>query len=268
MEPETQKNPDLLANQAMRLIDALEAELEQGNVAAWTPVLERLETIFNKYSDTVIRGRRPSPIDLPTKSIDDTYDELQSKLIVVRQAVARGIATEKQLEQQIMKNKEQVATWRGRESTAVTHTNSELALAAQQRHEEYAKAGAELEEQFNKQRESNLKLRARLTEFENLVQIAYSKRMILTSRHAAAEASIDVVQILKDLDPNDMLSAFDQYEKLVEDCEKKVTSSLSDMQAKIGVENPSWAEIAAILERTLEIMQKLQHTIQNQTAEK
>ncbi len=268
MQPEAQNNPDLLANQAMRLLDTFEAELEQGNTASWTPVLERLETIFAKYGSTFIGGRRQSPIELPTESIDDTYEELQSKLFFVRQALARGIASEKHLEQQLAKNKEHVATWRDRESTAVAKENSELTLTAQHRHKEYAKAGAKLEEHLEEQRKSNLAVRARLTEFENFVQSAYTKKLILASRHAAAEASMNVIEAMKDLDSSDILSALDDYEKLVEDCELEVASSLPDLQTKSVVPNSSWTKLARILERNISIMQKLQETIQNQNPEK
>jgi Phage shock protein A (IM30), suppresses sigma54-dependent transcription len=66
----------------------------------------------------------------PQIMLEQTYQDLQSNLIQVRQAVAQAIATEKQLEQQLQKNKEQAETWHNRAAMAVQQNNDDLAKAS------------------------------------------------------------------------------------------------------------------------------------------
>src|SRR5271170_1910083 len=89
----------------------------------------------------------------PQLMLEQTYQDLQSNLIQVRQAVAQAIATEKQLEQQLKKNQEQATTWQNRASLAVQQNNDDLARQALQRKQQYTQAAAELEQQLKTQRE-------------------------------------------------------------------------------------------------------------------
>src|SRR5271166_1732803 len=115
-------------------------------------------------------------VEDPEMMLEQTYTDLQSNLIQVRQAVAQAIATEKQLEQQLQKNKDQGATWQNRAAMAVQQGNDDLAKQALQRRQQYVQAANDLEAQLKQQKESTATLRQRLTDLEAEVQKAYTKK--------------------------------------------------------------------------------------------
>src|SRR5277367_992415 len=95
----------------------------------------------------------------PQLMLEQTYQDLQNNLIQVRQAVAQAIATEKQLEQTLQKNKDQAETWQNRAAMAVQQNNDDLAKQALQRRTQYTQAATELEVQLKQQRETTSRLR-------------------------------------------------------------------------------------------------------------
>ncbi len=262
-QAEQQTNPDLLSAKALLLIDAFEAELQQGHVAEWMPVMERLESIFGKYAGEISGSRQQASTELPKSEVDDTYEQLQSKLIKIRDATAHAIATEKQLEQQLQKNKDQAATWQDREAMALKQRNPELAEQANQRSIQYVQAAGDLHEQLTEQKQTTQELRRRLTEFENIVQRAYTRKQTLIARHTVAEALLAASDILREIDEG--VSTFDKYETLVENCEAKAASSGILGQANTGASSYSLTDFAVVLEGTIEAMQKLQRIIETQS---
>src|SRR4030088_12641 len=122
-------------------------------------MFDRLANLFRAMFNAVL-GRMEDPQIM----LEQTYQDLQNNLIQVRQAVAEAIATEKQLEQQLQKNKDQAATWQNRAQLAVQQSNDDLARQALQRKQQYAQAASELETQLKSQKEATANLRQRLTE--------------------------------------------------------------------------------------------------------
>src|ERR1700732_993630 len=124
-------------------------------------MFDRLANLFRAMFNAVL-GRMEDPQIM----LEQTYQELQSNLIQVRQAVAQAIATEKQLEAQLQKNKDQAATWQNRAAMAVQQGNDDLARQALQRKQQYSQAATDLEGQLHTQKESTAQLRQRLTDLE------------------------------------------------------------------------------------------------------
>src|ERR1700733_7503324 len=148
-------------------------------------MFDRLANLFKAMVNAVM-GR----MEDPAMMLEQTYQDLQSNLIQVRQAVAQAIATEKQLEQTLSKNKDQAATWQNRAAMAVQQKNDELARQALQRQQQNAQAAADLEVQLKQQKEATSKLRQRLTELENELQKAQTKKQMLIARDKAAKATM------------------------------------------------------------------------------
>lgn len=156
--------------------------------------------------------------------LESAYMELQSNLIQVRQAVASAIANEKQLEQQLQKNKDQVATWVNRAEMAVQQNNEDLANQARQRGEQYAEAARELEEQLNFQKEATAGMRSRLVQLEAGVQKAWTKKQVLVAREKAAEATRRANELLSKTTASGALSVIDRMEQLVLEREAKAAA--------------------------------------------
>jgi phage shock protein A len=160
----------------------------------------------------------------PEMMLEQTYQDLQNNLIQVRQAVAQAIATEKQLENQLTKNKDQAATWHNRATMAVQQGNDDLARQALQRKQQYASAAADLEAQLKQQKEATNTLRQRLTELEGEVQKAYTKKQVLIARDKAAQATSKANEILSRSSADGALSVMEKMEQKVLERESKAAA--------------------------------------------
>src|ERR1700733_910456 len=173
-------------------------------------MFERLANLF-KAMVNALMGR----MEDPAMMLEQTYQDLQSNLIQVRQAVAQAIATEKQLEQQLQKNKDQAATWQNRAAMAVQQGNDDLAKQALQRRQQYVQAANDLETQLKSQRDSTVNLRQRLTDLEAEVQKAYTKKQVLIARDKAAQATSKANEILSKTPPSGAMSVIEKMERKV-----------------------------------------------------
>jgi phage shock protein A len=169
-------------------------------------------------------GRLMGRFEDPEMMLEQTYQEAQSNLIQVRQAVAQAIATEKQLEQQLQKNKDQAATWQNRAAMAVQQSNDDLARQALQRKQQYAQAAGDLEGQLKQQKDATQTLRGRLTELEGEVQKLYTKKQVLIARDKAATATTRANQIISKTTTNGALSIVERMEQKVSEKESKAAA--------------------------------------------
>lgn len=179
-------------------------------------MFQRLASLFKAFMNSLM-----GKMEDPEMMLEQTYQDLQANLIQVRQAVAQAIATEKQLEQQLQKNKDQAATWHNRATMAVQQSNDELARQALQRKQQYTQAVADLEGQLKAQREATISLRARLTELEGEVQKAYTKKQVLIARDKAAQATTKANEILSKSTANGAMSVMEKMEQKVLERESK-----------------------------------------------
>jgi phage shock protein A len=224
------KEPETLARQAMQLIERAEREILEGDGHAWMAVLQRLETTIGELmkdpaSPSAANSNRD--VDGPAMELEQIYNDLQSQLIQVRQAVAQAIATEKQVEQQLHKNKDQAETWLNRAKMAEQQSNNDLAKQAYQRMEQYKQAATELELQLTNQKDSVNILRQKLTEFEGKVQQAYVRKQAIMSRHKTAQALIIANGLIDKLNADEVLSKITEIEKSVAESEAVASKSAS-----------------------------------------
>ncbi len=186
-------------------------------------MFERLSQLFRAFCNAVL-GR----MEDPSIMLEQTYQDLQNNLIQVRQAVAQAIATEKQLEQTLQKNKDQAETWQNRAAMAVQQGNDELAKQALQRKTQYAQAATDLEVQLKSQRETVMKLRQQLTDLEAEVQKAYTKKQVLIARDKAAQATSKANEILSKTSSSGAMSVIEKMETKVQEREARA-AALSDL---------------------------------------
>lgn len=160
-------------------------------------------------------------VEDPAMMLEQSYNELQSNVISVRQAVAQAIATEKQLERELQKNKDQAATWQNRAAMAVQQNSDDLARQALQRRTQYSQAAADLEVQLKTQKEATNGLRSRLGELESELQKANTKKSVLIARDKAAKATIKANEILSKTNSSGALSMMERMESKVQEKEAK-----------------------------------------------
>lgn len=182
-------------------------------------MFERLGNLFRAMFNAIL-----GKMEDPQIMLEQTYQDLQSNLIQVRQAVALAIATEKQLEQQLQKNKDQAETWQNRAAMAVQQGNDDLAKQALQRRQQYVQAATDLETQLKSQRESTVTLRQRLTDLEAEVQKAYTKKQVLIARDKAAQATSKANEILSKTTSSGAMSVIEKMETKVQEREAKAAA--------------------------------------------
>lgn len=182
-------------------------------------MFQRIATLFKAMVNNIL-GKMEDPQML----LEQTYQDLQQNLIQVRQAVAQAIATEKQIEQQLQKNKDQAATWQNRASMAVQQNNDDLARQALQRKQQYAQAASDFETQLKAQKQTTAGLRQRLTELENEVQKYSTKKAVLIARDKAAQATSKANEILSKTSTTGALSIMDRMEEKVGEKEARAAA--------------------------------------------
>lgn len=182
--------------------------------------------MFSRFMSLVraMFGRVMGQLEDPEMMLEQKYQELQSNLIQVRQAVAQAIATEKQLEQSLQKNRDQAATWENRARMAVQQNNDDLARQALQRKTQYSQAAADLEAQLNQQREHTAQLRERLTSLEGEVQKTYTKKQVLIARDKAAQATTRANEIMAKTTSSGAMSVIERMEQKVVEREAKAAA--------------------------------------------
>ncbi|HMP50069.1 MAG TPA: PspA/IM30 family protein [Candidatus Melainabacteria bacterium] len=182
-------------------------------------MFQRIATLFKAMVNNIL-GKMEDPQML----LEQTYQDLQQNLIQVRQAVAQAIATEKQIEQQLQKNKDQAATWQNRAAMAVQQGNDDLARQALQRKQQYSQAATDFETQLKAQKEVTTSLRQRLTELENEVQKYNTKKQVLIARDKAAQATSKANEILSKTSTSGALSIMDRMEEKVGEKEARAAA--------------------------------------------
>lgn len=263
-EQPKQAAPNLLASKAMQLIDALEAELQQGHLPAWMAVGERLQSIFQAHAaeGNLVSDATSNEVQTHQTDIERTYSELLSKLIALRQATAQAIATEKQLKRQMTKNKELADTWQIRAELADKQKNPELAEEANKRRVQYVQASVELEGLLKQQEEATRTLRDKVNELENLVQRADTKKQLLIARHQAAEATLRAIEIMAKFNTDEAESSINRYEKIVTDLEAQIEPDFHDGLANaIPFPQQFLADTVATLQQAIEAIQRLEQVV-------
>ncbi len=190
-------------------------------------MFQRMVTVFKAMINGLL-----GKVEDPQMMLEQAYQDLQSNLIQVRQAVAQAIATEKQLEQQLKKNQEQVEVWQNRAGMAVQQGNDDLARQALQRKQQYAQAVKDLETQLEAQREITAGLRRRLSELEAEAQKTYTKKQVLIARDKAAQATSKANEILSKTNAQSAGSIMERMELKVQENEAKAQA-----MAELGRDN-------------------------------
>ncbi len=179
-------------------------------------MFQRMFVVFKAMVNSLL-----GKVEDPQMMLEQAYQDLQSNLIQVRQAVAQAIATEKQLEQQLKKNVEQVDVWQTRAGMAVQQGNDDLARQALQRKQQYASAVKDLETQLHAQKEITAGLRRRLAELEAEASKTYTKKQVLIARDKAAQATSKANEILSKTNSQGASSIMERMELKVQENEAK-----------------------------------------------
>ncbi len=241
--------PETLSNQAKRLLDWVEQKF-----CEW---IQRLRDLLIGKSDESADEMHCNSKKLDLE-LEKVYDDLQSSLIKVREAVAKAIATERQLESQLQKNRAQSETWLQRAETATQQGNPDLHNQAIHRMNQYKQAAHELEQQLVLHKEAITVLRQKLTDLESNVQKAYTQKQVLISRKAAAQTAINANRIMDAINTDAAFSAFKSFEQEVIELEAQAAKGSASVSEGVFDYRKSLKEAIENLQQTTEAVVKLE----------
>lgn len=251
--------------------EKFDTEIFMGAAETFEQFVKRIEEL-NAQIDTknklLLISQNPSDeksneiLDDPLMMLEQAYQDLQSHLIQVRQAVAQAIATEKQLESQVKKNEEQVDVWQSRVDMAKQQKNEDLAIQAEARQKQYVIAVAELSEQLIQQRSVTKEFRQRLSELETEATKTYAKKQTLIARSRLAESSITANDLLEKIAGSDVQSIFEQVEQKIKEREAVASSypKLYTSDQPLNYEDVLQQSIRA-MDNSTEIIQRMEQLI-------
>jgi phage shock protein A len=203
----------------------------------------------------------------PQSELEQAYQDTQNSLVEMRLATATAIATEKQLEQQEQKNRDQAQTWQHRADMATGQGNEGLAEQARQRKQQYVQAAADIKDQILIHHAATNQLREKLTETEGMVQRLYTKKQVLIARHKSATAALRANKAYSNFRVEKTLANLEELEKKVAALEREILENPIELPEELDSDK-LLVQVTRALERAMKVLQRLEQEAQSRSPEK
>jgi phage shock protein A len=170
-------------------------------------IFSRLRTLIaSNVNDLIGKAEKPE------KMLNQLIIEMNEQLIESKKAVAMAIADEKKLEREKDNQYAQAKDWERKAMLAVTNGKDDLAKEALLRKQEYDKAAAEYQKQWEAQKASVDQLKESLRELQNKIEEAQRKKNLLIARAKRAEAQQKIQDTISTVSGN--RSAFEAFDRM------------------------------------------------------
>jgi phage shock protein A len=156
-----------------------------------------------------------SKAENPEKILDQVVIDMQEDLLQLRQAVAGAIASQTRTEQQYSQNQAQATSWQQRAQLALQKGDESLAREALARKKTFVDASNTLKAQLDQQSSNVDTLKRSLIGLEGKISEAKTKKEMLKSRAAAAEAQERLQASVSKLGTSGAMAAFERMEEKV-----------------------------------------------------
>ena len=170
-------------------------------------IFSRLKTLVSSNVNDMI-----SKAEKPEKMLNQLLIEMNEQLIESKKAVALAIADEKKLEREKINQESLAQEWERKAMLAVQASKDDLAKEALLRKQEYDKAAAEYQKQWQSQKTSVDQLKESLRELQNKIEEAQRKKNLLIARAKRAEAQQKIQNTISSVSGN--RSAFDAFDRM------------------------------------------------------
>jgi len=162
----------------------------------------------------------------PAKMLDQILLEMQENLREVKIQVARAIADEKRLRQQLDQNKAQAQNWESKAVLALQKGDEELAREALKRKKSYSDIAASVEQQWKDQNDVATKLKDSLRALESKIDEARRKKEVLIARQKRAEAQKKIQEVMAGMADTSAFDNFARMERRVEEIEAQAAAAV------------------------------------------
>ncbi|GER51336.1 ATP binding protein [Striga asiatica] len=173
-------------------------------------LFDRFARVVKSYANALI-----STFEDPEKILDQAVLEMNEDLIKLRQATARVLASQKQLENRYKAAQQASEDWYRRAQLALGKGDEDLAREALTRRKSYSDNANAMKTQIDQQKAvvDNLVNNTRL--LESKIQEAKSKKDTLKARAQSAKTATKVNEMLGNVNTSSSLSAFEKMEEKV-----------------------------------------------------
>lgn len=184
--------------------------------------------IFGRMSD-ILKANINELIDKaedPAKLMDQMIREMQESLREAKIEVAKAIADEKRLEQQVKQNQVQAQNWESKAMLALKKGEENLATEALKQKKSYDQLVTSVQPQWEQQNQLSSKLKDSLRALESKIDEARRKKEILTARQKRAEAQKKVQEVMTGLNDRSAFATFERMEKKVMEIEAQADAAV------------------------------------------
>ena len=185
--------------------------------------------IFGRVSD-ILKANVNELIDKaedPAKMMDQMIREMQEKLREAKIEVARAIADEKRLQQQVKQNQSQSKNWESKAMLALKKGDERLATEALKQKKTYDQLVTSIQPQWEQQNTLSSKLKDSLRALESKIDEARRKKEILVARQKRAEAQKKIHDVMSGMNDRSAFATFDRMEQKVMEIEAQADAAVS-----------------------------------------
>lgn len=214
-------------------------------------LFNRLNDIFNANFNDLL-----DKMEDPERMIKQVIREMEENLSQAKEGVIDAVASEKQLEKELKKQKAQATVWMKKAETALKSEREDLARSALLRKREIDSIIDSLEPAWIRAKETSVRLRQQLQTLETRLEEARHKRTALLARQQAVEARQQMDKTLHRVNSGlDAQVRFDRMEDKVSALESRLeaeaelnrgTTALDQALADLEVEQDVDDELAAL----------------------
>ncbi len=211
--------------------------------------------IFGRISD-IVKSNVNELIDKaedPAKMMDQMIRDMQEQLREAKIEVAKAIADEKRMEQQLKQNQSQSKNWESKAMLALKKGDERLATEALKQKKTYEQLASSIQPQWEQQNALSSKLKDSLRALESKIDEARRKKDILLARQKRAEAQQKIHDVMTGMNDRSAFANFDRMEKKVMEIEAHAdaaveleTTSLDDEFKALEVGSGVDDELAAL----------------------
>ena len=184
--------------------------------------------IFSRMSD-IFKANINDLIDKsedPQKLMDQMVREMQDQLQEAKIQVAKAIADEKRLQQQLKQNELQSQNWESKAMLALKKGDENLAKEALKQKKSYDGLVDSVKTQWEEQNGLSSKLKDNLRALEAKIDEARRKKEILIARQKRAEAQKKIHDVMTGLSDKSAFANFERMERKVMELEAQADAAV------------------------------------------
>ncbi|MEH1815302.1 PspA/IM30 family protein [Nostoc sp.] len=151
----------------------------------------------------------------PEKMLEQAILEMQEDLVQLRQGVAQTIAAQKRSEKQYNDAQNEINKWQRNAQLALQKGDENLARQALERKKTYTDTSAALKASLDTQSTQVETLKRNLIQLESKISEAKTKKEMLKARITTAKAQEQLQGMVRGMNTNSAMSAFERMEEKV-----------------------------------------------------